>query len=152
MTDPSPRSSPPGSCPSGDLTEIDRLGDEIAKLAANISAATYRLLILIREFDAKSGWVGARSCAHWLSWGTGHDLRTAREKVRVAHALEELPLISEAMRTGKISYSKVRAMTRVATPATEPGLLNIALHGTASHVEKVVRTWQPVLPTTLVSK
>jgi hypothetical protein len=65
-------------------------------------------------------------------------LRTAREHLRVAHALADLPAIAEAFAGGRISYSKVRAMARVATSQTERGLLNIALHGTASHVETVV--------------
>src|SRR5690606_13950057 len=78
-------------------------------------------------------------CAHWLGWKCGIDQGAAREKVRVARALEALPKISAAMAGGELSYSKVRALSRVATPATEDTLLMIALHGTAAHVEKVVR-------------
>jgi Domain of unknown function (DUF222) len=112
----------------------DELGDEIADLAARLPAADYRLLLLIREFDAGLGWLqqGARSCAHWLSWRIGLDLGAAREKVRVARALESLPRISESMSKGEISYSKVRAVTRVATPDNEEQLLTVALGGTAS--------------------
>lgn len=125
-------------------SEVQRLGDEIAELSAHIQAATYRLLVLIREFDRQEYWNNgaARSCAHWLSWRCGIDLGAAREKVRVARALEELPLTREALRTAKISYSKARALTRVATPDNESELLNIALHGTTSHVERVVRAWR----------
>ena len=122
--------------------ETVQLGDRIAELSSRIQAATYELLVLIREFDAREGWDGCRSCAHWLGWRTGLRLGAAREKVRVAHALADLPQVSDAMRRGKISYSKVRAITRVATPATEASLLNIALSGTASHVERVVRGWR----------
>src|SRR4029453_2870306 len=69
--------------------ELERLGDEIAKLSAHLDAATARLLTLIREFDARGGWnTGFRSCAHWLSWRVGLDLGAARERVRVARALE----------------------------------------------------------------
>lgn len=126
--------------------ELNELSDEIAELAANIEAATYRLLTLIREFDKRGYWDNgvARSCAHWLSWRIGMDLGAAREKVRVARALEHLPLISDALRQAKISYAKARAMTRVATPENEHKLLNIALHGTASHVERVVRAWRRI--------
>ena len=98
---------------------LDVLENEIAELAAHIHAATYRLLCCIREFDQLGGWdSGFRSCAHWLNWRIGLDLGAAREKVRVARALEDLPAISEALRRGEVSYSKVRAITRIATPAT----------------------------------
>jgi len=124
---------------------VDQLGDRIAELSAQIQAATYRLLVMIREFDEKSGWnTGFRSCAHWLNWRTGLDLGAAREKVRVAKALGELPLLSGAMRCGELSYSKVRALTRVATPENEAELLEFARTGTAAHVEKLVRAWRRV--------
>ncbi len=127
-----------------ELNDLDDLGDRIAELSAHIQAATYRLLILIREFDQRDGWNthGARSCAHWLNWRTGLDLGAAREKVRVARALEHLPAIAAAMSRGEISYSKVRALTRVATPDNEAELLAFAKTGTASHVELLVRAWR----------
>ncbi len=127
------------------LTEVEQLGERIALLAVQISAATFQLLTMIREFDERDGWNrGFRSCAHWLSWRTGLAMGPAREKVRVARALEELPLISEAMRVGGISYSKVRALTRVATPENEQELLILAHAGTATHVERVIRAWRRV--------
>jgi hypothetical protein len=124
--------------------EIEQLGDEITELAAHIHAATYKFLVLIREFDERSGWsCGAtKSCAHWLNYRCGIGLGAAREKVRVAHAMKDLPLICEAFRKGEVSYSKVRAMTRVATPKNEDRLMNIAAHGTASHVEQAVRYYR----------
>ena len=103
-----------------EVQELDRLGDRIAELAAHLDAATSRLLDLIREFDARGGWNnGFRSCADWLSWRIGLSKNTARHHVRVARALENLPRIAEAFAHGEISYSKVRAVTRVATPETE---------------------------------
>ncbi len=81
------------------------------------------------------------SCAHWLQWQCGTNIGTAREKVRVARALPALPKISKSFSQGRISYSKVRAMTRVATPKNEEYLLHIAHHGTAAHVEKVVSNY-----------
>lgn len=123
----------------------ERLADEIAELAAHIHAATYRLLELLAEFDRREGWGnGFRSCAHWLSWRTGIALGAAREKVRVARALTELPRISQTMREGALSYSKVRALTRVATPENEGDLLDFAAHGTTAHVERLVRAWRQV--------
>ena len=124
--------------------DVEALADRIADLAARIQAATCELLVLIRQFDERDGWEGFASCAHWLSWRIGLAPGAAREKVRVAHALAKLPRLSEALRRGAVSYSKVRAVTRVATPATEQALLDVALAGTAAHVEQVVRTWRRV--------
>src|SRR6266508_2599815 len=124
-------------------SELDRLGDEIAELSAHLDAATARLLALIREFDARGGWnTGFRSCAAWLSWRVGLDLGAARERVRVARALETLPLLAQALARGQVSYAKVRALTRVATPETEARLLGVARAGTAAHVERIVRGWR----------
>ena len=122
---------------------IDELEAQITELAGHLNAAHYRWLLLIREFDRRLGWGDGKlaSCAHWLNSKCGLNLGAAREKVRVAHALSELPLISASMACGELSYSKVRALTRVASPATE-GSLNIALHGTAHHVEKTVRLFR----------
>jgi hypothetical protein len=126
-------------------TDLDSLGERIAELSAHIQAATYQLLVMIREFDERGGWgEGFRSCAHWLNWRAGFRLGAAREKVRVARALGGLPLISASMRKGEISFSKVRAMTRVATAANEAELLDFARAGTAAHVERLVRAWRRV--------
>jgi Domain of unknown function (DUF222) len=124
----------------------EQLGDQITELAAHIHAATFRLLELIREFDSCEGWAGegVLSCAHWLNWKCGMAIGVARERVRVAHALKELPKISQTFRKGKISYSKVRAITRVATRKNENYLLMISHFGTAHHVEQVVTNYRSV--------
>src|ERR1700675_128144 len=127
------------------VAATDRLGDEIAELSARLAAATAHLLELIREFDARGGWShGAPSCAHWLAWRLGMDLGTAREHVRVARALGTLPRLADALARGELSYSKVRALTRVATSETEEPLLAIGKAGTASQVERIVRGWRHV--------
>src|SRR3981081_3343761 len=96
--------------PQHPATELDRLGDEIAELSAHLDAATARLLDLIRTFDARGGWnTGFFSAAGGLSWGGGLDLGAARERVRVARALETLPLLALALARGELSYAKVRA-------------------------------------------
>jgi hypothetical protein len=121
------------------------LADRIAALAAHLHAVTYELLVLLREFDDCAGWNdGFASCAHWLHWRTGIALGAAREKIRVAHALATLPRVSATMARGAISYAKVRAITRVATPETESALLDFAQAGTAAHVERFVRAWRRV--------
>jgi 5-methylcytosine-specific restriction endonuclease McrA len=127
------------------VADLERLGDEIAELSANLDAATARLLELIREFDARGGWNhGFRSCAHWLSWRVGLKLGAAREHVRVARALGSLPLLADALARGELSYSKVRELTRVATPEVEERLLAVGRAGTACHVERIVRGWRRV--------
>lgn len=125
---------------------IQYLEDQITELAAHINAAHFRFLELIREYDECNGWQGGGliSLAHWLNWKCGIGLGAAREKVRVAHALKSLPLITQAFREGRVSFSKVRAMTRVATPKNEEYLMMIARHGTAVHVERVVRGYSKV--------
>ena len=122
------------------------MGDAIAQLATEIDVATHRLLSHIREFDEKGGWhtAGCLSCAHWLSWRIGMGLGAAREKVRVAKRLAELPLIDTAFAQGQVSYSKVRAMTRVATAENEGQLVVLASKSTAAQLEKMCRMYRGV--------
>jgi hypothetical protein len=136
---------PHATAPAPAAADLDRLGDEIATLSAHLDAATARLLALLREFDARGGWAnGCRSCAEWLSWRVGLDPGAARERVRVARALGALPQLAAALARGELSYSKVRALTRVATPDTEARLLAVGQAGTAAHVERIVRAWRRV--------
>ncbi|MFK7886797.1 MAG: DUF222 domain-containing protein [Gammaproteobacteria bacterium] len=124
-----------------DLPRTEKLGFQIARLAAHIHAATFRFLVLIREFDELGGWAdqGCVSCAHWLSWRCAISLHTGREKLRVAKSLVSLPLVSDAFEQGRISYSKARAITRIANRDNEEFLLGIALNGTAAQLDKLVR-------------
>ncbi len=124
-----------------------QLGQAITLLSAQINAANHRLLRLISEFDRCGGWCeqGAmRSCAHWLVAHCGITLGAAREKVRVARQLESLPEVNEALAEGGISYSKVRAITRVATPENEGFMLHLAQQNSAGHLEKLVSRYEPV--------
>ena len=129
-----------------DLSHLsnDELAAAVATLAAHIHAATWRLLTLIAELDRRGVWAdqGALTCAHWLGWACGIDAHTAREKVRVARALDDLPLLSAAAARGELGYSKLRALTRIATAENEADLVDIGLHGTAQHVEKFVRLYR----------
>lgn len=117
----------------------ERLEAEICELASHLAAATCRFLLLLAEFDQLAGWVGHRSCAHWLSWRCGLSGAAAREHVRVAHALGEFTVIREAFAAGRLSYSKVRAITRVATGRNEAELVQTALATTAAQLERIVR-------------
>jgi hypothetical protein len=134
--------------PPLDLNQLplDELENQITELAGHLNAANYRWLTLIAEFDRRNGWCDGKlhSCAHWLNFKVGLNLGAAREKIRVAHALEGLPKIAASMARGELSYSKVRALTRIACGTTEDSLLMIALHGTAHHVERLVRHYRQV--------
>ncbi len=126
--------------------EIDSLSDEIAISAATMDATMHVLLSRIRRFDELKGWArqGAKTCAHWLSWRIGDGLGAAREKVRVARALGELPLIDDALRQGTISFAKARAVTRVATPAIEALLLQYSTYSTGAQLERICRGFRQV--------
>jgi hypothetical protein len=120
---------------------LSELAREITEGAVRLSAATAAWLVLVAEFDRRGGWGGAgiKSCAHWLSWQCGLGMGAAREHVRVARALRELPLIAAAFLEGRIAYAKARALTRVAEPATEATLLEFAVTVTASQTERTIR-------------
>ncbi|HEX7061262.1 MAG TPA: DUF222 domain-containing protein [Woeseiaceae bacterium] len=120
---------------------IDELDRAIVNLAGRINAATHDFLVLVRRFDERAGWLGSHcdSCAQWLAWRCDMSQSAAREKVRVAHALKTLPAIGRTFAEGRLSYSKVRALTRVAGPANEDELLAFALTTTAAHVEERCR-------------
>ncbi len=141
----------PGPGPGPGPASLETLEREICELAAHIAVATCRWLGLVAEFDDRRGWAewGVKSCAHWLSWRCSVALGAARERVRVAHRLQELPLVREAFSRGELSYCKVRALTRAATPATEAGLLEIARHATGAQLEKLIRCYSSALSATL---
>lgn len=128
---------------------IDALEDEIGALSSHLNAVTYRLLLLIAELDRREPWAtfGCKTCAHYLNWKCGIALGAAREKVRTARALGDLPLISQAFGAGRLNYSKARALTRVANEHNEQSLLEIALAGTATHVERIVRHYRQMQAT-----
>jgi hypothetical protein len=128
-----------------DLSDTE-LADRLCQQAAHVHAATCRLLTLIAEFDRRRGWDadGCVSCAQWLSWRCGIGLRAAQEHVRVARRLETLPRVHERFASGELSYSKVRALCRIATPATEEDLVGSAVAATAAQMEKVSRLYRRV--------
>jgi hypothetical protein len=126
---------------------LELLEREIGELAAHINAATCRWLGLVEEFDRRDGWWawGCKSCAQWLSHTCALSSAAARERVRVARRLAELPAIRAAFGRGELSYSQVRALTRVATPELEGALLETARHATAAQLERVLRAYRGVL-------
>ena len=146
-SEPTPSGSNPvlsGSESSEGDNELARLGERIAELAERINAAEAQMMTLIADFDRRGGWRGGGfgSCAEWLAWKIGIKIGPARERVRTARALENLPRTSDALAGGSISYAKVRALTRVATPESEAELLEFARAGSAAKLERTVRMWK----------
>jgi hypothetical protein len=127
---------------------MPQLESFICQHAANLTAAEYQWLLAVAEFDRRRGWEPweVRSCAEWLSWQVGLDIRAAREKVRVAHKLVEFPLIARSMSNGHLSYSKVRSISRIVTPANESQLVDLAMASTTSQVESMVSGYRRATP------
>jgi len=124
----------------------ERLERELCQGAADIAAAEARWLRVLAEFDRRIGWAtsGCRSCAQWLSWQCGMAPITAREHVRVARRLVDFPDTWSTFANGELSFSKVRAMTRVLTSANEALLLMYARHATAAQLERMLRAYKGV--------
>jgi hypothetical protein len=133
---------------SSDRRSIDELDAAIGRLVGQINAKSYELLVLVREFDDRLGWMkwSFKTCAEWLAYRSEIGLSAAREQVRTAHALRGLPLIAAAFAEGRLSYSKVRALTRVTDRQHEDLLLAYALETTAENVEERCRQLRNVAP------
>ena len=133
----------PALPPDADLGAVptERLAAELTTRAAHLAAAEARFCDVLSAFDAREGWaaVGVRSCAQWLSWRCGLSPGAARERVRVSRALPALPAVRREFRAGRLSYSAVRALTRVATPGDEEQLVDWALHCPAWQLERLLR-------------
>jgi Domain of unknown function (DUF222) len=140
-----PRGNGPGGAgpggmpdPEAALVPLGRLEERICELAGHLAAGTCRFLRLVAEFDARRGWAcwDLPSCAAWLAWKCQVAPGTAREQVRVARALAGLPVITAEFAAGRMSYAKARALTRIATPATEAGLAEVTGPMTAAQCER----------------
>lgn len=123
------------------MDESQRLADQIRHLAAGMSTAAARMLALIADFDRREAWRGwgCASTAAWLCWQCDMSVMTAREHVRVARALASLPVLGRALEAGELSYTKVRALTRIAIPEDQEAFLRLARSLTAAQLEVFVR-------------
>ncbi len=119
--------------------QLDALAEQIANLSLRIDLTKHALLTHLRQFAAHEGWAGSGfvSLPAWLSWRIGISITTAREYVRVAEALGRMPIVDAAFAAGQLSYAKVRAITRAATPGTEQGLVDMAMHATGSQMDRL---------------
>jgi hypothetical protein len=125
---------------------FEELEAELATLASHLYAGTCRWLELVAELDRRGEWAESRraSCAEWLAWRCSLTPQAAREHVRVARRLPELPLTHAAFARGQLSYAKVRALTRVASAENEEELLELARVCTAAQLERAVRGYRRV--------
>ncbi len=128
------------------MPPLEWLETQICELAGHLTAATARFLVLLGDFDDRRGWASwdFNSCAAWLSWKCQLTAGTAREHVRVARALRTLPVLSGEFAAGRMSYAKVRALTRIATPNTEGRLAELAGPMTANQLERFARAHRKV--------
>ena len=121
--------------------QADALAGRICAAAAEAACSTYTLLELLGEFDAAGAiryWTGFKSLAHWLSWCCSMTPGVAREHVRVAKALRRMPTIAGLFREARLSYSKVREVTRVVDVVDEHRLAQLALTATASQLARMI--------------
>ena len=117
------------------------LQERIGVLAARIHAATAELVRIVAELDDDGAWAesGMRSCAHWLSINIGVDVHTGGEMVRAGHALETLPVLRAAFDDGRLSFDKIRAVTKVATPEDDEVWTTMALHASGAQLARICR-------------
>src|ERR1700761_2419312 len=137
----SPPADVAAAAPEPARVQLERVEAQICELAGHLAAATCRFLVLLADFDARRGWASWEmgSCATWLSWKCQMSSGTAREHVRVARALRNLPVIREEFAAARLSYAKVRALPRIATPDTEAGLAKMAGPMTGNQLERFAR-------------
>jgi hypothetical protein len=144
-TTPDRPSTEPDPSPAAGVP-LERLEAQICELAGHLAAATCRFLVLLGDFDARRGWESweTGSCAAWLSWKCQLGSGAAREHVRVARALRILPVLRAEFGAGRLSYAKIRALTRIATPDTETGLAAMAGPMTGNQLERFARAHRQV--------
>ena len=130
--------------PDFDAMPLERLEAVLTEAAGHLAAAECHFLLAMAAYDRREGWPewGCRSCSYWLSCAGGMGLRAAQEKLRVAHALALFPRITEEFAKGRLSYSKERALTRMAGPDTVDDLVEMAMRATAAHIEAIARGYR----------
>lgn len=125
--------------------DASALAGQICAAAAMSAQSECQLLELIGEFDATRAirwWTDMKSLAHWLSWACSMSPGVAREHVRIAKALRRMPTVREAFRAGRLSYSKVREVTRVVDSVDEERLCELALTATASQLARMISAYR----------
>jgi hypothetical protein len=119
------------------------LRDAVVAVGEHWSTAQQRLVHLVAELDRSNEWAldGSPTCAHWIAAALDIEVCTAREWLRVGRALTALPKMDGLFDTGQLSYSKVRALTRVAKPENEADLCRLALRVSAGRLPHALASW-----------
>jgi hypothetical protein len=119
------------------------LREQVIMVGQRWSAAQHRLLELVVALEESGEWAvdGATTCAHWVADALDVEVCTAREWLRIGRKLKALTTINEAFVDGRLSYSKVRTLTRVATPANESELEAIAEDVPAGRLAHALAGW-----------
>jgi Domain of unknown function (DUF222) len=118
------------------------LGERLTTRRGLMDRGEAAWLRLLADFDRHELWQldGQASCVDWLVWRAGLAVGTAYEKRRIAQELQRRPLLAEAFEAGDISYSAVRAITRLDDPDPEVDarLIDVAKAGTVRDLETLV--------------
>lgn len=125
--------------------QAEELGRDLQRLASAQAVLDHDFCQLVDQFDEGAGitWFdGIKSTAHFLAFSCSMSSQVAREHVRVARALRNMPLTNELFAQGRLSYSKVRELTRVADQFDEQSLLDLALEMTASQLARTIQAYR----------
>jgi hypothetical protein len=120
---------------------MDELEMELVAHAVCEARSMARLMVVLAEWDRRSGYEvgGCASPEEWLGFHCGLARVAASERVRAARVLVDLPVTMAALADGRLSWSKVRALTRVASAENEAALVDMAAQATAAGLEHIVR-------------
>lgn len=138
---PSPSAS--AGNPGSELSGARPLSSRLREIAETWAQSQYLLVVLAADFADSDEWAsaGSSTAAHWLARVADVEVSTAREWIRIGRKLRTLPAIAETFRTRAISYSKVRTLTRIATPDNERELLGLAVGVPAGELGRVLALW-----------
>ena len=119
----------------------DAIVEAIDQLDAIANGVRVEFLRWIARYDDREGWRedGVMSMADWLTYRRGYSLKYARQVVRIAQALKNLPRIAEAHASGLLSAEKADLLCTIATPDDETEWLDLATGATYAYLEWIVR-------------
>jgi len=117
--------------------------DQVVEIGRLVETHQWRLVHLVADLDRSCEWAldGAATCSHWVAAALDVEVSTAREWLRVGTALNELPVIDDAFSSGRLSYSKVRNITRVANADNAAELCELAERTRAGHLTRAIAAW-----------
>jgi hypothetical protein len=120
-----------------------RLSHDLNDALTTWSTSQRTVIGLAADFADSGEWMatGAVSAAHWIAGVADIEVCTAREWIRVGRRLRVLPLIADLFEADELSYSKVRTLSRIATPENEQQLAAIAADVPAGALPRAIAAW-----------